>query len=127
MAVAADRNPYIASPGMATPKTFFDPNDRTIFFMGKAGSEACQKYGNSTVHKGEGQNVLFLDTHVSFKTRPFCSFQDDNIYTVSWLPDWGDPVGKIPVPTVAGAAPMNRKDSVLVHDPPTWPNLGVRR
>jgi hypothetical protein len=127
MPVAADRNPYIASPGQKAAKTFLNPSDPAIVFAGKVGSEACQKYGNSTVHKGEGQNVLFLDTHVSFKNRPFCGLEDDNIYTVSTFADRGDSMGVIPMTIAPGASPRNRRDSVLVHDPLTWSAPPVRR
>ncbi len=118
-AVAADRNPYIESPGHATPKTFVDPNNPAIVFMGKAGDEACQKYGNSTVHGGEGQNVLFLDGRVSFETRAYCSLEDDNIYTITSYVNRGDPRGFMPVcNSLSGTRfPMHRHDSFLVHDP----------
>ena len=123
-AVVADRNPYLASPGNTVPKTFIDPNNPAIFFAGKAGDEACQKYGNSTVHGGQGQNVLFLDTHVTFETRAYCGLQDDNIYTISTFPDQADEVGAMPVysPTFGTSGTIkSRRDSVLLHDPPTWP------
>lgn len=125
--MVADRNPYIPSPGQKVARTFVDPNNPAIVFAGKAGSEASQKYGNSTVHKGEGQNVLFLDTHVSFQNRPFCGLEDDNIYTISRNVDKGDTLGMIPGTTAPGATPKNRKDSVLVHDPPTWPTPVAQR
>jgi hypothetical protein len=120
--VAADRNPYIASPGQKTPKTFAHPTNPAIVFTGKNGDSASEMYGNSTIHEGEGQNVLFLDSHVTFEKRPFCGLNDDNIYTPSIVADKGDPMGAlIPnPPTLAGVTPKNRKDAVLVHDPLTW-------
>jgi hypothetical protein len=119
----ADRNPYVTSPGWKKPKSFVDPNNSTIVFTGKTGGDASQKYGNSTVHNGEGQNVLFLDSHVAFEKRPFCGLDGDNIYTPSTVADKGDPMGVlIPnPPTLEGVTPRNRKDAVLVHDPVTWP------
>jgi hypothetical protein len=122
-AIAADRNPYIPSPGMKTAKTFIDPNDPAIVFAGKAGSVASQMYGNSTVHGGDGQNVLFLDDHVVFATRPYYGLDDDDVYTVSTLTDKGDSLGVIPKTTAAEAAAKNRRDSVLVHDPLVWPDV----
>jgi prepilin-type processing-associated H-X9-DG protein len=65
----------------------------------------------------DGQNVLFLDSHVEFAKRSFCSLEDDNIYTSSRngvLDQRGDPWG---VPPAAGTMlPTCRKDSVLDHD-----------
>jgi hypothetical protein len=57
--------------------------------------------------------VLFLDTHVSFEELPYCSLEDDNIYT-SW--DGTDKIrGK---PPVFGSQPADERDSLLVNDPP---------
>jgi prepilin-type processing-associated H-X9-DG protein len=109
MAVAADRNPWIPSPFAKAKKDFskFDPN----------GKVEQQKYGNSVVHRGEGQNVLFLDGHVYFEKRPFCAITDDNIYTF-WggsAPSWDKRKG---TPPQIGSQPKDRLDSLLVNDPP---------
>jgi len=109
MAVAADRNPWIPSPFVKTKKDFseFDPN----------GSIKQAKYGNTIVHKGEGQNILFLDGHVSFEKKSFCGVKDDNIYTF-WggsTPNWDRRKG---VPPQIGSQPASRVDSLLVNDPP---------
>jgi hypothetical protein len=121
LAIVADRNPWLDSPGAKAkpfPTSLTDPR---VTFVGKNGNIAAEMYGNSSVHNGEGQNVLFVDMHVSFETRPFCGFEDDNIYTISGNVDKGDSLGVIPIATAAGASPRNRKDSVLLHDPLTWP------
>jgi hypothetical protein len=105
MAVAADRNPWIASPFAGAKKNFgkFDPD---------GGREAI-KAGNSILHQEDGQNVLFLDAHVGFEKRSFCGINDDNIYTY-W--DGGD-IRRGATPKL-GSQPANRLDSLLVHDPP---------
>ena len=36
---------------------------------------------NSRNHEGEGQNVLFADSHVDWQTSPTCGIGQDNIYT----------------------------------------------
>ncbi|MFQ6036888.1 MAG: hypothetical protein ACE5NM_13695, partial [Sedimentisphaerales bacterium] len=74
------------------------------------------RYGNAIAHKEDGQNVLFMDSHVSFQKRPYCGLEDDNIYT--YLPQGMEhpQIGKPPVPFVS--QPGHRKDSLLVHDPP---------
>ncbi|MHC4117826.1 MAG: Hint domain-containing protein [Planctomycetota bacterium] len=102
MAVAADRNPFIESP-MAEAKTIagFNPD---------GGREAIKK-GNAVPHDEEGQNVLFLDGHVSFEKAPYCGVKDDNIYT-HW--DGGD-IRRGAQPGL-GSKPVDRLDSLLVHD-----------
>jgi len=109
MAVAADRNPWIPSPFVKAKKDFnkFDPN----------GKMEQQRYGNAVVHKGEGQNVLFLDGHVYFEKRSFCAINDDNVYTF-WggsAPNWDKRKG---IPPQIGSQPKDRLDSLLVNDPP---------
>jgi prepilin-type N-terminal cleavage/methylation domain-containing protein len=105
MAVAGDRNPWQDSPA-ATAKTMADPPG----FDPDGGREAI-KVGNAIPHQEDGQNVLFLDSHVGFEKRPFCGINDDNVYTF-W--DGGDiRIGGIPT---IGTEPANRLDSLLVHD-----------
>ena len=102
MAVAADRNPWMDSPGASAKDIgLFDPD---------GGKEAIQ-IGNAIAHQEDAQNVLFLDIHVSQEKRPFCGINDDNIYTL-W--DGGDiRIGQMPV---IGDEPGGRLDSLLVHD-----------
>lgn len=110
MPVAADRNPWLRSPaGDAKFIANFKPD--TDLYMG---IPAQGRYGNSRSHGEDGQNVLFLDGHVSFKERSYCGLDDDNIYLVASVADRGSPMGMVPTLT---SQPMNRKDSVLVHDP----------
>jgi len=113
-AVAADRNPWIKSPG-SEAKSFalFKPD-----LTGMGGTSATARQGNAITHQLDGQNVMFLDTHVDFEKRAYCSIEDDNIYTVSRYPDRGDPLGSGIAPPIT--VPASRKDSVLVHDPGTW-------
>lgn len=109
LAVAADRNPWIDSPaGKARDFSRFKPEIDPW-----NGTVRQGKYGNAITHQGEGQNVLFIDSHVNFEKRAFCGVQDDNIYTF-W--DGQDRVRG--VPPVLGSQPQGRLDSLLVHDPP---------
>lgn len=83
MAVAADRNPWIASSGYK-PKDFaeFTPDLRPPDGIHQwVGTIQEGKYGNSPVHKGDGQNVLFIDGHVDFEKRSFVGIENDDIYT----------------------------------------------
>jgi len=103
MAVAADRNPWIISPG-ADPKN--------IALYNPDGGRKAVRAGNAVTHQEDAQNVLFVDIHVGQEKRSFCGINDDNIYT-SW--DGGDIRIGAP-PMVGGTGPQNRLDSLLVHD-----------
>ena len=104
MAVAADRNPFVKSP-MADAKAIpagFNPDTAT---------RDIWKSVNATQHQEDGQNVLFLDSHVKFEKTPTCGINDDNIYTF-W--DAGDiRRGGVPIIT---SEPQSRTDSMVVHD-----------
>jgi prepilin-type N-terminal cleavage/methylation domain-containing protein len=108
-AVAADRNPWFKSPaGDPGPFAEFVPD------LTSAGNSESAKKGNAIAHQLEGQNVMFLDTHVEFEKRAYCSVEDDNIYTTSGLQTGDHAKGVQPNPQLA---PQSRKDSFLVHDP----------
>jgi prepilin-type N-terminal cleavage/methylation domain-containing protein len=114
-AVAADRNPWLESPaGAAGDPTKFLP-DLTGY---SGGTSETAKLGNAVAHQNEGQNVMFLDTHVDFEKRAYCSIEDDNIYMIS-NSTTGTGSAKGPIPTMSQYQPLNRKDSVLLHDPST--------
>ncbi|MCK4294350.1 MAG: prepilin-type N-terminal cleavage/methylation domain-containing protein [Planctomycetes bacterium] len=108
MAVVADRNPWLDAPGYPARPTAdfatFDPNS----------TADPVKAGNAIPHQEDGQNVLFMDCHVSFEKRSFCGVNDDNIYT--YQNDSDIRKGALPTLTSQPAGPL---DSLLVHDPPT--------
>jgi len=110
MAVASDRNPWIDSPA-AQAKNFanFKPD-----MPPWKGTAEQAKHGNAVAHQEDGQNVLFMDSHVEFAKRAYCGVEDDNIYT--HLPQGlGHPqIGELPV--VPTSMSGHRKDSFLVHD-----------
>ena len=107
MAVAADRNPWLNAPGYSArpPTDFvsFDPN----------GPGKLLRRGNAIPHKYEGQNVLYVDGHVTFERRSFCGVYNDNIYTSQN----GSDIRKGALPTLK-SRPASRTDSLLLHDPP---------
>jgi hypothetical protein len=104
MALAADRNPWIPSHAVKA---------RNFSLFQWDGDIKQQEAGNALTHGGEGQNVLYVDSHVAFEKRPFCGVNDDNIYTY-----WdGEDIQRGAVP-VLGSQPEDRLDSLLVHDPP---------
>ena len=123
LAVAADRNPWIRSPsGPISRWADFRPD--VTYVGGMVGSRGQGKRGNTLAHQRDGQNVLFLDSHVEFAKRAYCSVEDDNIYTVSRdvTPGKGDVWGIMPAPS-AGLQPTNGADSLLVHDPDAFGGL----
>jgi len=121
-AVAADRNPWIKSPA-ADAQQF--PGDFVPDVSPYTGTSEQAQYGNALAHQGDGQNVLFLDSHVEFAKRAYCSVEDDNIYTISENQTTGDPRGYW-----NGASqfdPRNRKDAVRFHDPGSFDGIPDRR
>ncbi len=107
MAVAADRNPWISSQAAGGKSA-----DLLSSYNPTGGREAV-KIGNAIAHQEEGQNVLFLDGHVSFEENPFCGVNDDNIYT--WDDLSGEPRrGGYPIANYS--EPTHRTDSFLVND-----------
>jgi hypothetical protein len=113
MAIAADRNPWIKSPASyaKTPFTNFKPD-----IPPWNGTRKQAKFGNTVAHKEDGQNVLFMNSHVDFEKRPYCGIDDDNIYTFVSGGVGYPQIGTPPFPFES--QPGSRKDSLLVHDPP---------
>ncbi len=112
LAVCSERNPWINSPAAeASDFSLFRPDVSPY-----NGTTEQALAGNAISHQGDGQNVLFLDSHVEFAKRAFCSLEDDNIFTRSTVTTKGDALGEMPVYS-ASYTPRNRKDSLLVHDP----------
>ena len=102
-AVIADRNPWQDSPfKKAGDFHAFNPDgDRNTVIT-----------GNAVTHRGDGQNVLFMDSHVSFEKRSYCGINNDNIYTY-----WDGPDIRRGAFPVLGSQPADRLDSMLVNDP----------
>jgi hypothetical protein len=104
LAVAADPSPWMKAP-VANPKNIanFDPD----------GDREKIKAGNAINHNGDGQNVLFMDLHVSFELNSFCGIDEDNIYTY-----WdGQDKRRGAIPNIK-SQPADRLDSMLVNDLP---------
>jgi prepilin-type N-terminal cleavage/methylation domain-containing protein len=76
LAVLADRSPYLVlSPDSARHAYQFNVPPKT--------NAAMERWGNSTNHDNDGQNVLFNDGSVSFNIVPYCGIDGDNIYTIA--------------------------------------------
>jgi len=117
-AVAADRNPWIKSPA-ADPGLWADFRPDVPYTGGAVGNSDQAKRGNAIQHQLDGQNALFLDSHVEFAKRPYCAVEDDNIYTVSRTQNQSDVWGTMPQASPT-CVPASRKDSLLIHDPGDW-------
>jgi len=106
--IVADRNPWIDSPaGPAKEFGEFEPDIPPF-----DGARARARRGNTTVHRENGQNVLFLDGRVEFAIRSYCGIDADNIYTL-----WKDGEKVKGVAPRLGALPAGLLDSFLVNDP----------
>jgi hypothetical protein len=119
----ADRNPWIDPNRAADPNEGWDQFD-----PGLSGSADPNKVrlGNSEAHQRDGQNVLYVDSHVEFQRRPTCGqarhWTDDNIYSIASdasLP--GRAKGLVPVAYryddwTPGAHPFGQRDAVLVQE-----------
>ena len=114
MAVAADRNPWIDSPAAEA---------KDIRFFNPEGGREAVKAGNAVAHKNEGQNVLFVDGHVSFEESPACGIHDDNVYTF-W--DGGD-IRRGGMPMPLASEPADRLDSFLVNEPAPYKKTTVAK
>jgi len=110
MAVAADRNPFFVdgTGGPAADFATYDPvstNRDTVAL------------GNSPSHQKEGQNTVYIDTHVDFEKTSDVGINNDNIYT-----PWGSATevaprkGVLPQAYVATVSPKSKFDSYLVTD-----------
>ena len=114
MAVAADRNPWIADSTIKF--TDFLPDEEPY---NGTGDQA--RLGNAAAHQGEGQQVMFLDSHVEFAKRAYCGTEQDNIYTIATSSTFlsgraKDLKGRFPVVYNANMGPYNGKDSYLVQE-----------
>ncbi|MCP4453553.1 MAG: prepilin-type N-terminal cleavage/methylation domain-containing protein [Planctomycetes bacterium] len=117
MAVAADRSPWMTNPderGDDLRFTMFIPDEDGV----PGSTSESARVGNSDAHQLEGQNVLFMDSHVGFEKRSYCGTEQDNIYTVQSPGAVQNTLvyytGK--VFNGLGQKPLTRKDSYLVNE-----------
>jgi prepilin-type N-terminal cleavage/methylation domain-containing protein/prepilin-type processing-associated H-X9-DG protein len=114
MAVAADRSPWWP------PRDATELGDAWNLFDPLHADTTRQMAGNGIAHQGDGQNVLFMDGHVTFERRSYCAIDNDNIYT-HWPLNVGQPTRQqrekgeyTPVPAVD--QPIDRRDSYLINN-----------
>ena len=112
MAVAADRNPWLTHTDTEAHFSQFDPD----------GNRESIKAGNTIAHLDEGQNVLFVDGHVSFETEPFCGVNVDNIYTP--CNDRDPRIGCLPKSFFS--EPASSTDSFLANEPVIYRKYAIQ-
>ncbi|HNS22653.1 MAG TPA: hypothetical protein PKH24_19275 [Sedimentisphaerales bacterium] len=114
MAVLADRNPWI------DPNRVNDADLGWARFLeaSKGADPNGVRIGNTDAHQREGQNVLFLDTHVAFLTRPTCGVNKDNIYTIDASQSEPGKPRQIAPQVYSPLRPAHKRDSVLVQELP---------
>lgn len=103
MAIAADSNPWLTSPGW-TARTSSDWNS-----FNPDGNKQQIKFGNALTHQEDGQNVLFVDGHTSFEKTSSCGVDNDNIYTK-------DGTRKGTKPDTPSIVPELKDDNILLID-----------
>jgi prepilin-type N-terminal cleavage/methylation domain-containing protein len=101
LAVAADPNPWLDDDAQRVWANF------TV-----GGAKEATKVGNSMTHQDEGQNVLYLDTHVDFENVSYCGINEDNIFTQAKIGD----LRKGIQPVNGGLIPISRQDNLLSMD-----------
>ena len=124
MAIAADRNPWLtaarvgsnANPDLTWDK-FIPDDDQFSGQSGQGGNSETAKVSNSDAHQLDGQNVLFVDSHVKFENRAFCGLEEDNIYTIGNDTNYAKhSKGNPPTYLKTSPGPQSRQDSVLVQN-----------
>ncbi|NLE60311.1 MAG: hypothetical protein GX616_18325 [Planctomycetes bacterium] len=110
MPLAADKGPYGAAlesgaknPGVPTLRFDASPDDWMPW--------------NSPNHGGEGQVVLFADSHVEFLAKPIVGVNNDNIYTRWSTADGGGTASDLPriqgTPPTGIETPWSDTDSLI--------------
>jgi len=107
LAVAADPNPWITAGEGERDFEAFIPEDM------QGSTRDSVKAGNSLSHQDEGQNVLFLDSHVEFENTSYCGINEDNIYTYY---SKSAHIQKGLEPASTAVVPQTRQDSLIVND-----------
>lgn len=113
VAVAADKNPWIYNIDTEEHFSRFDPD----------GDREAVKAGNAIAHFNQGQNVLFVDGHVSFETESFCGLNNDNIYTC--CNDGDSRIGSLP--EVFISEPTSSTDSFLANEPGKYQKFATKQ
>jgi hypothetical protein len=127
MPIAADKGPYYesAGEGLAGTGTIRDRrsqvdvpqawSSQSVDEIHRTPTAEWRPYNSRNHSRGEGQNVLFVDSHVEFLKRPIVGVHYDNIYTLQ--DSFTDPratlIGMVPDADQA-VGPLTNTDSFIV-------------
>ncbi|MHC4745642.1 MAG: prepilin-type N-terminal cleavage/methylation domain-containing protein [Planctomycetota bacterium] len=107
MAVAGDPNPWLRSPSFKAR-----PDDPDWNTFDPDGDRIGVRYGNAQTHQEDGQNVVYVDGHVTFEKNSACGVDGDNVFTKA-IARGSKRKGARPV---TGDAPLTKPDSLLLTD-----------
>ncbi len=125
MVIAADKGPYYraAGAGLAESRTTRDGRSDLAAPAGWSDVDPARLVSeverwrpfNSRNHRGEGQNVMFLDTHVEFAKTPAVGVNRDNVFTIQTSLDEriAGIIGSVPESDEA-LGPATKTDSFIV-------------
>ena len=132
MALGADRGPWFVPGGNAGRTDQFTGDSGSGGssidppFDGMSSADILSKSNddwtnyNSSNHTGEGQSILFVDSHVEFMRKPIVGVNNDNIYTIQGDQSSSDPLAEVLSGTIPGESagdefgPMCETDSVIL-------------
>jgi prepilin-type N-terminal cleavage/methylation domain-containing protein len=124
MPISADKGPYFEAgeawvegdlrdqriQGMFPPNDWMG-NDATDVI--NYSNEEWRPY-NSVNHNGEGQEILYLDSHVDFQRKPIAGIHHDNIYTAMTDNAYEEQTHSLVGEVEDGYAPLTQTDSYLI-------------
>jgi prepilin-type processing-associated H-X9-DG protein len=99
------------------------PGTPELLTITRTSNPAEMRKGNSLNHRTDGQNVLYGDGHVEWKTTPFAGVRRDNIFTAAG-PEVDAEHSKRAAEPLAIASPVDDTDSILL---PTAKDIGYVR
>jgi len=81
--LGADRNPYIDRNAAEVYVDRYNTEDSWSSWDNKTGFYDGDHVRNAAAHQRDGQNVLYVDTHVEFEKTPNCGIENDYIW-ICW-------------------------------------------
>ena len=122
VAILADKGPYYEAGGEGLPGSDTVRDQRSAVAAPAAGepneilrrpNDTWSAY-NSRNHNREGQNVVYVDGHVSFEKRPIVGVSFDNIYTIQTGYTVADTLAGMVPDAKQTIGPLTNTDSFIV-------------
>ncbi len=127
MPISADKGPYFEARlegeepvgtgrvpderGLVDPPIGWSGNSATVVI--KYSNEEWRPY-NSGNHNTEGQNILFVDSHVKFERKPIAGVHHDNIFTAVGDDGFVEQIDSLIGSVVERCTPLTQTDSYLI-------------